>query len=81
MPQAESKTAGDVEVHPVNSAFSGVLPKARPCSVRLKNGRKQMLTKMDGKVALVTGGGTGIGAATCKAFAEMGARVIVADIG
>lgn len=40
-----------------------------------------MLTKMDGKVALVTGGGMGIGAATCKAFAEMGARVIVADIG
>jgi NAD(P)-dependent dehydrogenase (short-subunit alcohol dehydrogenase family) len=39
-----------------------------------------MLTRMDGKVALVTGGGAGIGAATCKAFAEMGARVMVADI-
>jgi NAD(P)-dependent dehydrogenase (short-subunit alcohol dehydrogenase family) len=36
--------------------------------------------RLDGKVALVTGGGSGIGAATCRAFTEQGARVVVADL-
>lgn len=39
-----------------------------------------MSARLDGKVAIVTGGASGIGAAIAKAYAAEGAAVVVADI-
>ncbi|MBT5198851.1 MAG: SDR family oxidoreductase [Gammaproteobacteria bacterium] len=36
--------------------------------------------ELDNRVCVVTGGASGIGAATCRAFAAKGARVVVTDI-
>ncbi len=38
------------------------------------------MARLDGKVAIVTGGASGIGAAACRLFAAEGAKVLVCDV-
>jgi NAD(P)-dependent dehydrogenase (short-subunit alcohol dehydrogenase family) len=40
----------------------------------------QRMQRLDGQVAVVTGGASGIGGATCRRLAEEGAKVLVTDV-
>ena len=42
-------------------------------------GETCLIMRLENKVAIVTGGGKGIGAAICEAYSHEGAKVIIAD--
>ena len=65
----------------LSAGFDGPAPALSPGDVRASRARRTHYAlppmRLDGKVVLVTGGGTGMGAATARRFAAEGARLVV----
>src|SRR5579859_2610617 len=78
MPAISSATA--CRIFCIVPARSASLTASLPgLSVNHKR-REDKMARLAGKVALITGAGTGIGRATARAMAAEGARIVVAEI-
>lgn len=67
-------------IHQNLAGFFCQLRKYRAISISQKGNGGVVVSRFSGKVVVITGGGSGIGAATARAFALEGAKVIVADL-
>src|SRR5260221_5012098 len=67
------------KIQPVCNHQSGLLSPALAHQRHKREGQHPMNLKLAGKVAIVTGGASGIGAAVCCMLAEEGVKIAVAD--